>query len=284
MSKKTTAASLSVISNTLLIILKLGAGILSGSVSIISEAIHSFMDLLASIIAFLSVRISDRPADDRHPYGHWKIENISGVVEALLVFVAAVWIIFEAVHKILKPSEIETIGLGFAVMCISAAANTGVSWYLYKVAKSTGSIALEADALHLRADVFTSLGVATGLGLIWITGYHLLDPIVAILVSLLILKESYSLLIKAYKPLLDESLDLEEINLIRSIIDKYCKENIKYHGLRTRRAGNFRYVDFHLNLDENLTVRDAHELCDTIEADIKQSLVNSEVTIHVEHF
>ena len=169
-------------------------------------------------------------------------------------------------------------------MCISAAANTGVSWYLYKVAKSTGSIALEADALHLRADVFTSLGVATGLGLIWITGYHLLDPIVAILVSLLILKESYSLLIKAYKPLLDESLDLEEINLIRSIIDKYCKENIKYHGLRTRRAGNFRYVDFHLNLDENLTVRDAHELCDTIEADIKQSLVNSEVTIHVEHF
>ncbi|MCX6284190.1 MAG: cation diffusion facilitator family transporter [Bacteroidetes bacterium] len=284
MSKKTNAASLSVISNTLLIILKLGAGILSGSVSIISEAIHSFMDLLAAIIAFLSVRISDRPADDRHPYGHWKIENISGVVEALLIFVAAIWIIFEAVHKILKPTEIETIGLGFTVMCISAAVNTGVSWYLYKVAKSTGSIALEADALHLRADVFTSLGVAFGLGLIWITGYHLLDPIVAILVSILILKESYILLMKAYKPLLDESLDLEEISLIRSIIDKYCKENIKYHGLRTRRAGNFRYVDFHLNLDENLTVRDAHELCDKIEADIKQSLVNSEVTIHVEHF
>lgn len=284
MSRKTQAASLSVISNTLLIALKLVAGILSGSVSIISEAIHSFMDLLAAVVAYISVRISDRPADDRHPYGHWKIENISGVVEALLIFVAAIWIIYEAVHKILNPTEIETIGLGFTVMCISAAVNAYVSWYLYKVAKSTGSIALEADALHLKADIFTSLGVAAGLGLIWLTGYHLLDPVVAILVSILILKESYTLLMKAYKPLLDESLDVEEIIMIRSIIDKYCKENIKYHNLRTRRAGNFRYVDFHLNLDENLTVRDAHELCDRIESDLKQCLVNSEVTIHVEHF
>ncbi len=284
MSRKTKAASLSVFSNTLLIVLKLTAGIISGSVSIISEAIHSFMDLLAAVIAYVSVRISDRPADERHPYGHWKIENISGVIEALLIFLAAVWIIFEAVHKLLKPAELETLGLGFAVMCFSAAVNSGVSWYLYKIAKSTGSIALEADALHLKADIYTSLGVAAGLGLIWITGYHILDPIVAILVSMLILKESYSLLIKAYKPLLDESLEPEEMMMIRKIIDGYCKENIKYHDLRTRRAGNFRYVDFHLNLDENLTVREAHDLCDTIEADIKHSLVNSEVTIHVENF
>jgi len=284
MSKKVQAASLSVFSNTLLIVLKLTAGLVSGSVSIISEAIHSFMDLLASVIAYLSVRVSDRPADDRHPYGHWKIENISGVIEALLIFVAAVWIIYEAVHRIIKPAEVETIGLGFAVMCISAAANIVVSWYLYKVAKSTGSIALEADALHLKTDVYTSLGVAAGSGLIWITGYHILDPIVAILVSILILKESYALLMKAYKPLLDESLDPDEIKVIRNIIDNHCKENIKYHDLRTRRAGNFSYIDFHLNLDENLTVRDAHELCDRIEADIKQSLVNSEVTIHVENF
>jgi cation diffusion facilitator family transporter len=284
MSRKTKAASLSVFSNTLLIVLKLTAGFISGSVSIISESIHSFMDLLAAVIAYVSVRISDRPADERHPYGHWKIENISGVIEAFLIFVAAIWIIFEAIHKLLKPTEVETLGLGFAVMCFSAAVNSGVSWYLYKIAKSTGSIALEADALHLKTDIYTSLGVAAGLGLIWITGYHILDPIVAILVSMLILKESYSLLIKAYKPLLDESLEPEEIMMIRKLIDGYCKENIKYHNLRTRRAGNFRYVDFHLNLDENLTVREAHDLCDTIEAEIKHSLVNAEVTIHVENF
>ena len=284
MSKKVKAARISVLSNTLLIALKLTAGILSGSVSIISEAIHSFMDLLASIIAFISVRISDRPADERHPYGHWKIENISGVIEALLIFVAAIWIIYEAVHKIIAPGKVETIGLGFAVMCVSALANSLVSWYLYKISKETGSVALEADALHLKTDVYTSLGVAAGLGLIFLTGYHILDPVVAILVSMLILKESYSLLMKAYKPLMDESLDPEEVKIIRETIERYCKENIKYHDLRTRKAGNYNYVDFHLNLDENLTVKEAHDLCDLIEKEIKLRLVNSEITIHVENF
>jgi cation diffusion facilitator family transporter len=284
MSKKVKAARISVLSNTLLIALKLTAGILSGSVSIISEAIHSFMDLLASIIAFISVRISDRPADERHPYGHWKIENISGVIEALLIFVAAIWIIYEAIHKIITPGKVETIGLGFAVMCVSALANSLVSWYLYKISKETGSVALEADALHLKTDVYTSLGVAAGLGLIFLTGYHILDPVVAILVSMLILKESYSLLMKAYKPLMDESLDPEEVKIIRETIERYCKENIKYHDLRTRKAGNYNYVDFHLNLDENLTVKEAHDLCDLIEKEIKLRLVNSEITIHVENF
>jgi len=284
MNTKVKAASLSVASNSLLIALKLTAGFLSGSVSIISEAIHSFMDLLAAIIAFFSVRISDRPADARHPYGHWKIENISGVIEALLIFAAAIWIIYEAIHKLIKPTEIETIGLGLAVMCISAGVNTFVSWYLYKVAKKTGSIALEADALHLKADVYTSLGVAVGLALIWITGLHILDPIAALLVSILILRESYILLMKAYKPLLDESLETEEVRQIRTIIDKYCSDTVKYHDLRTRRAGHYRYVDFHLNLEANLTVKTAHDICDRIESDIKQSLVNTEVTIHVEHF
>jgi len=284
MSKKVKAARISVLSNALLIALKVTAGVLSGSVSIISEAIHSFMDLLASIIAFISVSLSDRPADERHPYGHWKIENISGVIEALLIFVAAIWIIFEAVHKIIYPGKVETIGLGFAVMCISAIANSLVSWYLYKISRETGSVALEADALHLKTDVFTSLGVAAGLGLIYLTGYHILDPVVAILVSFLILKESYSLLIKAYKPLLDESLDPGDMKTIRETIERYCNEKISYHGLRTRMAGNFKYVDFHLNLEENLTVKEAHDLCDQIEKEIKHRLVNSEVTIHVENF
>lgn len=284
MSKKSRAASLSVASNTLLIALKLVAGFLSGSVSIISEAIHSFMDLLAAVIAYISVNVSDKPADARHPYGHWKIENISGVVEALLIFVAAIWIIVEAIHKIIEPGEIETIGLGFAVMCVSAAVNSVVSWYLYKVSKETGSVALEADALHLKTDVYTSLGVAAGLGLIWLTGYHILDPVVALAVSLLIIKESYSLLMRAYRPLLDEALTLDEIKIIRETLDGYTNESVSYHDLRTRRAGNFRYVDLHLNLDGNLTVKESHILCDRIESAIKQRLVNTEVTIHVEHF
>jgi cation diffusion facilitator family transporter len=163
MNKKVSIARLSILSNSCLIILKIIVGLLSRSVSIISEAIHSFMDLLASIVAFFSVRISDTPADERHPYGHGKFENISGVVEALLIFVAAFWIIYEAVKKIIEPTKVEQIGFGFAVIIVSAIVKILVSRRLYIVAKEMDSMALEADALHLKTDVYTSFGVAAGL-------------------------------------------------------------------------------------------------------------------------
>jgi len=284
MNKKISVARLSIISNSVLICLKLLTGVISGSISIISEAIHSFMDLLASIIAFFSVRISDTPADERHPYGHGKFENVSGVIEAVLIFVAAFWIIFEAVRKIIHMGEIEKISYGFFVMLFSAVVNFFVSGRLYKVAKETDSIALEADALHLKTDVYTSAGVAFGLLLIWITGFHLLDPIIAIIVALLILKESVELFIKAYSPLLDVSLSGKDLDNLKMIIESHCKDNISYHDLRSRKAGNYIYVDFHLNLPENLTVKEAHKICDIIEDDIKSNLKNAEVTIHVENF
>jgi len=286
MNSKVRVARLSILSNSFLILLKLLAGVFSGSVSIISEAIHSFMDLLAAVIAFFSVRISDTPADEQHPYGHGKFENISGVVEALLIFIAAFWIIYEAVKKIIQPSEVEDvgIGLGFGVMIISAVVNIIVSKKLYRVAKKTESVALEADALHLKTDVITSLGVAIGLALIYITGIHLLDPIIAILVALLILKESYDLFSKAFSPLLDTALPSEEIDSIKSILQQYCSENMSYHNLRTRKAGNYKYIDFHLNLDEDLTVKEAHSICDRIENEIKRAVSKAEITIHVENF
>lgn len=284
MNQKVSIARISILSNSVLIMIKLLAGILSGSISIISEAIHSLMDLLAAIVTFFSVKISDTPADDRHPYGHGKFENISGVIEALLIFVAAGWIIYEAILKIIHPREINRIGIGFTVMVISAIVNFFVSRILYRVAKKTDSIALEADALHLKTDVYTSAGVATGLFLIWVTGYHLLDPFIAILVALLILKESFTLFMKAYSPLLDESLSKEEVLEIGTIIRKHCSENVTFHDLRTRKAGNYKYVDFHLNLAENLTVKQAHDICDAIERDIRSTFDHTEVTIHVENF
>lgn len=284
MNKKVSIARLSIFSNTGLIILKVTVGLMSGSVSIISEAIHSFMDLLASFVAFFSVRISDTPADDRHPYGHGKFENISGVVEALLIFIAAFWIIYEAVKKLIAPTEVEKIGFGFIVMIISAVVNIIVSRKLYIVAKETDSVALEADALHLKTDVYTSFGVATGLLLMWISGIHLVDPIIAIFVALLILKESYELFSKAYAPLLDLALPADDVSHIGAIIQKHCTSNMSYHNLRTRKAGNYRYVDFHLNLDPNKTVREAHEICDLIEDNIKAEFDHTEVTIHVENF
>jgi cation diffusion facilitator family transporter len=280
MNEKVSIARLSILSNTILILMKLVVGIISGSVSIISEAIHSSMDLVAAIIAFLSVRVSDNPPDKRHPYGHGKIENISGVIEALLIFVAAIWIITEAVKKLLGEAiELDSIALGSVIMIISAAINTFVSRKLYKVARETNSVALEADALHLKTDVYTSLGVAVGLGLIMLTGINWLDPVVAILVALFIIFESYQLLKKAFTPLLDTAWAAEEITELENKLNSL---EVHYHDLRTRVAGNYRFLDLHIEIPEDVSVGSAHQYCDKIENELTSNYKNLTVTIHVE--
>lgn len=282
MNNKTKVAKLSVLSNSILIIMKLVVGFLTGSVSIISEAIHSTMDLAAAIIAYFSVKISNKPADKDHPYGHGKIENISGVIEALLIFAASAWIIIEAIKKIMHPEEIGSIGLGFIVMFISAAVNHFVSKKLYKVAKEEDSIALEADALHLRADVYTSLGVGVGLLLIYITKLSYLDPVVAIIVAIFILRESFNLLKTAFNPLLDVTLSDREVDLIKATIKKFSSAYCEFHNLRTRKSGNMKYIDLHLVFPEEMTLKDAHDICDNIEEELEASLKNTEVLIHLE--
>jgi cation diffusion facilitator family transporter len=280
MNAKVSIARLSILSNTLLILMKIIVGIISGSVSIVSEAIHSSMDLIAAIIAFLSVRVSDNPPDTRHPYGHGKIENISGVVEALLIFIAAIWIIAEAIRKLLGEAiELDSIALGSIVMIISAIINTIVSRRLYKVAKATNSVALEADALHLKTDVYTSLGVAVGLGLIMLTGITWLDPVVAILVALFIIRESYQLLKRAFTPLLDTAWATEEIVELENKLNRL---DVHYHDLRTRVAGNYRFIDLHIEIPENVSVGSAHKYCDKIENELTNNYENLTVTIHVE--
>jgi len=280
MNSKTKIARLSVASNSLLIVMKVIVGILSGSVSIISEAIHSSMDLIAAIIAFFAVRISDTPPDAKHPYGHGKIENISGVIEGVLILVAAALIITEAVKKLMGESfELESIGIGAAVMFVSAVVNAIVSRKLYQVARETNSVALEADALHLKTDVYTSLGVAAGLGLILLTGVSWLDPVIAILVALFIIKESMVLLSKAFFPLLDTSWGKEEI---RDLEDNLDRMKVNYHDLRTRLAGNYRFIDIHIEIPENESVGNAHIYCDKIEDELKSLYENLTVSIHVE--
>jgi cation diffusion facilitator family transporter len=278
-NSKVKIARLSILSNSFLIVIKLAVGLISGSVSIISEAIHSAMDLVAALIAFFSVRISDQPADTEHPYGHGKFENISGVIEAVLIFIAAIWIILESVKKLLHSEPVEALGLGSAVMLVSAIVNFIVSRKLYRVAKETDSIALEADALHLKTDVFTSLGVGVGLFLIWITGKTFLDPIVAILVALFILRESYILLKNAYSPLLDTALSNDEIDIIKQYL---VERNFTYHDLKTRKAGQFRFAELHLEMPETLSLREVHDVCDEIENHLKKKIKNLDINIHVE--
>lgn len=282
MSKKQQTARLSIISNTALIIMKLAVGIITGSVSIISEAIHSMMDLAAAVIAFISIRISSRPADHTHNYGHEKLENVSGVIEALLIFLASVLIIREAIKKIVSNEPVTSIGMGFVVMFISAAINFFVSRRLYKVAREEESIALEADALHLKVDVYTSLGVGFGLLLIYITKLNFLDPVVAILIALFILKEAYDMLKRAFSPLVDAKISNAEIDCIKSSIAQFHEKHVDYHDLRTRRSGNIKHIDFHLDLPEHMTVAEAHDICDRIEHEIESKLTNTKILIHVE--
>jgi cation diffusion facilitator family transporter len=240
------------------------------------------MDLLAAIIAFFSVRVSGKPADKTHPYGHGKIENISGVIEGLLIFVAAFLIIKEAVVKILHPADISEAYIAIAVMVFSAVVNFGVSKILYKVAKEEDSIALEADALHLKTDVYTSLGVGVGLLLIKLTGIALLDPITAILVALLIVKEAWHLCRTAFSPLLDASLTKEEEDKIKEILELYNDRIQEYHHLRTRKAGHKRLIDFHLLVEGKVTVNEAHAICEEIESEIEKKIGNTDVNIHIE--
>jgi cation diffusion facilitator family transporter len=279
MSEKVKTARLSIISNSCLIALKVVAGVLSGSVSILSEAIHSGMDLLAAVIAFFSVRLSDTPPDKEHPYGHGKYENVSGVIEAFLIFFAAGWIIYEAIDKIIDPKPVEKIEIGAAVMAVSAIVNLLVSQRLYKVARKTDSIALEADALHLKTDVYTSAGVAVGLLLLWITGWRILDPLVAIAVALFILRESYRLMRNAFSPLVDASLSGEET---RIITEEIHKRGLSFHNLRTRKAGHTRFAELHLELPGDMQLKDVHRLCDEIENAIESRISRVDINIHVE--
>lgn len=278
-NKKTGAAALSIASNSLLITLKIMVGVLTGSVSIISEAIHSMLDLVAAIIAFISVRISDNPPDKNHPYGHGKIENVSGVIEALLILVAAAWIIVEAIDKIRHGGEVRALPIGMAVMLVSGTVNILVSRVLYRTARETGSMALEADALHLKADVFTSFGVAAGLACIWIFNLSWLDPIIAILVAVFILRESVELLLKAFAPLLDRGFDKEELRQVEEILSRH---KVQYHKLRTRRSGTYRFLDMHVLFPRGTSIQKAHDYTDLLKAELQAVFPGIDVTMHME--
>jgi cation diffusion facilitator family transporter len=282
MDNKVRAARISVISNSALVLMKLVVGIVMGSVSVISEAIHSGLDLAASLIAFFSVKKASQPADEVHQFGHGKMENISGVIEALLIFLAAIWIIFEAIKKLSHSVPVESIGLGIIVMGIASLTNLLVSRYLFQTANKTDSIALKADALHLSTDVITSIGVMAGLILIKFTGFQTLDPLIAIGVALLIMKASYNLTKEAFLPLVDTKLPEEEEQIIVDIIKEYKNNFVEFHKLRSRKAGAERHIDLHIVVPRNAAVKDVHEICDQIEKEIKNHFALSHVLIHVE--
>ena len=283
---KAKTARLSVISNTGLVLMKFVVGFSIGSVSIISEAIHSSMDLIAAVIAYFSVRKSAEPPDAQHEFGHGKFEDISGLIEALLIFAAAVLIIREALLKLLgQPSELfkpELLIFGIAVMGISALVNWYVSRRLMNVARQSESIALESDAWHLRTDVYTSLGVFIGLVLIHLTGITLFDPLVALGVALVIMKAAYDLTRRSFSDLIDHSIPAADEHRIQEIICEHASSYAGFHDLRTRRSGPDIFIEFHLVMPGSATVLHSHDLSDHLESDLNVEFPRAVITIHTE--
>jgi cation diffusion facilitator family transporter len=281
---KSRAAALSIASNALLIALKLAAGAITGSVAIITEAMHSSIDLIASIVAYVSVRKADKPADADHPYGHDKIENLAAAVEAMLILVGSGVIIFESVRRLSTGhSDVDSLGIGISVIAFSVVANVVVSSVLARRARETDSPALEGDAAHLRTDAATSLAVLGGLALVQLTGATWLDPVIALVVAAAIVVAGVRLLSRASRVLVDEALPPAELDAVRAEIEQFGPKGVcGYHQLRARRAGSRRYVDLHVQFAAGTTLEAAHATAHELQDAIRGRLRGADVLIHLE--
>jgi cation diffusion facilitator family transporter len=280
---KSGAAALSIASNALLIAIKLAAGAITGSIAIVTEAVHSLIDLVASVVAFVSVRKADEPADADHPYGHEKVESLAATIEGLLILVGAGIIVFEATHRLVVGSKVETLGVGMAVMGFSVLANLFVSTVLSRQAKAHESPALEGDAAHLRADAMTSAGVLLGLGLVQITGNAAFDSITALAVAGAIVVAGIRIVRRSSGVLVDEALPDEEMDRIEAAIaSARTFEVAGYHKLRARRAGSRRYIDLHVQYRSGTSLERAHELAHAMRDSIEADIPRAEVLIHAE--
>jgi cation diffusion facilitator family transporter len=281
---KAGAAMLSVVSNSILIALKLAAGAITGSIAIITEAVHSAIDLMASVVALVSVRRADAPPDEDHPYGHEKVENLAAAIEGMLILVGAGIITFEATRRLAAGSEVERLGVGIAVIGFSIVVNLGVSAFIGRRARELDSPALEGDAAHLRADALTSVGVLVGLLLVEATGEPAFDAIAALAVAVAIVVSGIRILRRSGRVLVDEAPPPEELDRIEVAIARTAiPEMAGYHKLRARRAGARRWVDLHVQFRDGTTLERAHEAAHELRDAIGRELgPRADVLIHVE--
>jgi cation diffusion facilitator family transporter len=280
---KSGAAALSIASNSVLIAIKLAAGAITGSIAILTEAIHSLIDLVASVVAFVSVRKAGEPADEDHPYGHEKVESLAATIEGMLILVGAGIIVYEATHRLVDGAEVDALGVGIAVMGFSVVANLVVSTVLSRQARLHESPALEGDAAHLRTDALTSAGVLLGLALVEITGVVAFDSITALVVASAIVVAGIRIIRRSSGVLVDEALPGEEMDRIEAAIAAARTPEVAgYHKLRARRAGSRRYIDLHVQYRSGTSLERAHELAHKMRDEIEADIRRAEVLIHVE--
>jgi cation diffusion facilitator family transporter len=281
---KTAVAGLSVASNMTLIALKLVAGIATGSVSVLTEAAHSATDLIASLVAFVSLRKADEPADDSHLYGHDKMENLAAAIEGVLILFGAAIIIYESVIRLIHGAHVHTLALGIAVIAISALANAIVARIVGRRARETGSPALEGDAAHLSTDAATSVAVLVGLVIVEATGETWIDPAVALFVAAVILVAGVRILLRSSRALVDEALPDGELATIRETVVALggARGVVGFHRLRARRAGSRRHVDMHVQFAAGTTLEEAHQTAHELQDAISGRLGGADILIHLE--
>jgi len=265
-----------------LIIFKVVVSWLTGSISMLAQAADSLLDLFAGIITFSAIRIAAKPADAEHPYGHGKVEDIAGIVQGILIFIAGGLIIYSAIVRIIEGSSIELAEAGIAVMGVSIVVSIFLSRHLLRVSRTTGSIALEANAHNIAADVYSASAVLVGLAIVRFTGLNIIDSAIAIGVAIYILKVALDTIRKPISGLLDEKLPPSQQAVIEDCLKKHSREVSGFHALRTRRAGSQSYIDLHLVMTRDISLEQAHQICDRIEVEIKSTLREASVTIHAE--
>ena len=282
-SGKRGAARLAILVVVSLVILKIAVGIITGSLSVLAQAIDSFLDLFAVTVTFLAIRVASRPADEEHPYGHGKVENIAAIFQSVLIFLAGGSIIYAAIQRFQSEPTLELTQAAVAVMAVSIAASIFLSRYLMRVARREESLALEANAQNIAADVYSAAAVFAGLLVVEFTGITIIDTILAGLVALYIFWVALGVLKNAFGGLVDVKLPENEEGIIRqTITEHFGQEVVSFHKLRTRRAGNQRHIDLHLVMPKNTRLEKAHDMCEHLEVDIESRWENTEVVIHVE--
>jgi len=265
----------------LLIIIKIIGSAVTGSIGIRADAVHSIIDFSGAVIGFTGIKIASRPPDKGHAFGHGKAESIAGAVIGSFILAAALFIGYEAVLRLINAAPVHMVEAGIYITVAAIIINVLVSWYGLKIARATDSIALEATSHDLLADSLSSVAVLAGLVLVRLTGNYIFDSVVALVVAVVILRTAVFTILKSLGSLMDDRLPPREEEIIRSVIDSHRK-TVSFHDLRTRRSGSERHIDLHLELPASLTVLQAHQVCDELEADIQSRLPGSNIVIHIE--
>ena len=279
--KKSTAALIAIIGSLIVFSIKLIAFFTSNSVALLSDALESIVNILASGMMFLSIYIPEKPADDTHNYGHQKVEDISSAFEGIFIIAAAILIVNAAAGRLFVPVELLEVNLGIAISAVATGINAGISILLTRTAKSSGSAALEGDAKHLLSDVISTVGIWIGLAIVQITGWQIMDALLAFVVAILIARMGIGLILRSLQRLMDQSCVEEEAAII-SVLEEHKLSIIEFHDLKTRRHGNIVLAEIHLTVQDSMSVRMAHDIIDQIEEALKKDAEHITLTVHID--